>query len=148
MTWSGDQSNALALALKKLQSGDRLEQEIRDLLATENFSEDVQNEVISSLQNWSLLNDSRTAGNRTEILQRRGYGKLKILEDLERRGAPPDVLASVDSLCEPDVEVETARKALSGKNRSKIQAARFLASRGFEQEVIEQVIENLESYSE
>ncbi len=147
MNWTGEARRAMEIALRKLASRDLVEKEIRSALDHEQVDGATQNQVVQALVDWSLLDDSRTAENRIESLQRRGYGKLKILVELERRGVSPELLAVIEANIDCETEFQCATRALGKKVRTPPQVARFLASRGFEPEIIERVLEQLESYS-
>ncbi len=131
-----DFTDALKKALNKLQASERFESEVRACLTV--YETDVVEEVLTYLEKHRLLSDERAA---EQTLRNRSgsktVGRERLVGELEKRGAPSDI---IDSIL-PDAETE--RERLRALLQSKFQptadrgkAGRFLFSRGFSEDDI------------
>jgi SOS response regulatory protein OraA/RecX len=99
-------------------------------------------DVVERAQLAGLVDDARFAEVRARALADRGKGDALILDDLVRAGvAERDARAAVAGL-----EPEHARAARIVMQRGvSIRTARFLATRGFTEETVEEIVADLES---
>jgi SOS response regulatory protein OraA/RecX len=99
-------------------------------------------DVVERAQRAGLVDDARFAEVRARTLADRGKGDALILDDLVRSGvAERDARAAVAVL-----EPEPARAARIVAQRGvSIRTARFLATRGFTEETVGEVVADLES---
>lgn len=119
-------------ALNYLSFRPRTEKEIRDYLGL-----DCTEEIIAKLKKLNFINDVDFAQWYTESRSRSRPRSKKLLQlELKRKGIVSDLSNLSD--------VELATVALSKKKnlKSRDQAIRFLASRGFSWGTIEQAIKN------
>jgi SOS response regulatory protein OraA/RecX len=131
---------ALGVALKPLAASEKFSAEIESLLERKGYDADVRSQVLEHLRTKRLVDDTRCAELAIKRMRRKGMGDLKIRFQLERRGAPVEVVNSVLQLASaPSVE-EVLRKRFPGKIPSLEQAGRFLYSRGFQPDEIESAL--------
>jgi SOS response regulatory protein OraA/RecX len=135
---------ALAVAMKRLARRPLFSAEIeRDLLSRE-YSEPEVKDVLSFLWKHRLLDDQKTALSLVESHSgRRSVGKGKLRAELIRRGAPEDTIESCIEGQTDDDELEAMRQALESKRwpaNSRPRAARFLISRGFDEDLVESAL--------
>jgi SOS response regulatory protein OraA/RecX len=137
--------DALAYALERLASRDRFEAEIRAELTVREYSELEIAEVLSYLLRRRLLDDRKTIQSLIERnTGRRSVGKGKLSAELLRRGAPEDAVDEELSRRTDEEEFESMRLALESKrwrSGDRVRAARFLISRGFEEELVESALD-------
>ena len=131
---------ALAKALKRLQTSDRFESEVR--FALQGHDADVVERVVEELHRRRYLNDVRTAHHVVEANSgRRAVGDAVLRQRLERRGAPEE---AVETALETSIpESERIDAVLSAKYRptdDPAKAGRFLFSRGFSEDAIESAL--------
>lgn len=144
MEQSGDFNIALGYALKALATSEKFSQEVVQLLRKNGVEESTIDQVLVHLQGKNLLNDRRCAElaiNR--LTQGKPIGRSKIKEKLLARGAPEELITEL--LPDQDSQ-ETIQQALSKKfphGTTPPKAARYLYSRGFQEEEIESVLQNL-----
>jgi SOS response regulatory protein OraA/RecX len=88
------------------------------------------------------VGDADLARDRARALRARGHGCLRIAADLKARGLDERLVErAVDESREELPEAEWARRALAGgPEREGATAWRFLAGRGFPEEVIADVV--------
>lgn len=136
---------ALLSALQMLKRQDMTIQEVRSRLDCK-YGPALVEETIAFLTENRLLDDMRYARNAIERNEgRRAVGDLALREKLESRGVPPDVVQSLMA----DVDQDELSRALvlvdakfSGSD-SPGRVARFLASRGFSEDTIENILERI-----
>jgi SOS response regulatory protein OraA/RecX len=132
-----NKSSAINTAFKYLSYCARSEKELRDNLLEKEFSPEETEEAISRLKNLNYINDSQYTSNFVSSRSKnKPEGKKLLIMELRKKGVniDPDVL---------DInEDELANKALKKKKvfKNKIQAQRFLYSRGFSSSVIERAL--------
>src|SRR5262249_8249412 len=93
--------------------------------------------TLAALERAGVLDDARAARGRAKALAERGSGDAMIRDDLERRGVFGDVLDDAIAALEP--ELERARR-LVGADGGGHRAARRLAARGFDEDVVAAVV--------
>jgi SOS response regulatory protein OraA/RecX len=141
-----NQDSALWTSLKALQRRDFLSAELDRFLDQRGYEPEQKTTVMAQLANWGFLNDERVIENFINYRQNKLYGKLKILAELEQKGAPIELAQLIESRLAPEVELENANKLLAKKFSTDdvpIKGARYLASRGYEEATI---VEAVESY--
>lgn len=132
---------ALLVALKELKKADRLEAEVRRTLAEGDYPPDVIEAVVDRLQAWRFLDDRRTVEDRASRMRSRRYGRARIAADLLERGAPSDEVDAALADATGETELDSALALLRRRSNDTPQrAARFLAGRGFEEEIIEAAV--------
>lgn len=137
----------LVIALRALRASDKLVAELRDRMLCEGIDEESIQVVLSELADRRLIDDravaNRYSARRTE---EDGWGKRKVLADLERRGLSSELLAELERSWDEEGERGRALRALTeraGKLKGLGQASRFLLGRGFDDEVVESVLPSL-----
>ncbi|HZH98591.1 MAG TPA: RecX family transcriptional regulator [Fimbriimonadaceae bacterium] len=134
----------MSLALKKLASSDRFSAEIDGLLQTRGYGVETIKAVLELLHKRRVLDDRRTVSNALERYSgKRAKGKETIRAELIARGAPEDI---VEEALASDSEESERAKAISLLEKRKLgraeaaKAARFLLSRGFDEELTRSVV--------
>lgn len=104
-------------------------------------------QVLADLDRWRFLDDEGLARDYArERAKGSRWGKVKILAHLERAGAPAEVLERLEAEFDDREEEARARAALERKfphGVDRARAYRFLWARGFDEEVVRAVIEDL-----
>lgn len=133
--------DALGRALKRLQSSDRYESEVRKALRRHNA--EIVERVVAYLREHRLIDDERTTVHAVEVnAGRRAVGDALLADRLIARGAKEETVAEV--LKEAESEASRIEAILTAKYKptdDRIKAARFLFGRGFSEEAIESAIE-------
>ncbi len=134
---------ALKLALKKLRTKDRFEAEVREFLSE--FPPSVVDRAITRLKERRIIDDTKTTLNLTERYSgRRSVGLEKLRTELLERGAPEEIVNTALSEF-ADSESERILLTLAAKfsptDDARLKAARFLSSRGFQEEGIESALD-------
>lgn len=132
---------ALAAAIKLLERSDMFESELRSRLSA--YDEELKTSVIERLKSRRLLDDRRLAHSLADRRSgKRSVGFARLEAELARRGASGEL---IQELRQSFSEGEGAWQALAARfdpdidDRAK--AARFLASRGFEEDEIRSSID-------
>jgi len=135
--------SALAVALRRLQTSDRFESEVRRSLT--GFGDEIVEQVVRHLRDKRILNDRRVVDAVVERNVGRGaVGADRLRAKLESRGAPaPEIEIAVASAGE--MEPELAFNLLAAKFPGRMEsdrprAGRFLFSRGFDEDVVESTL--------
>ena len=134
-------------ALSCLERRDRTEWEISDRLARYGFDGDVVSETLERLRRAGLVNDEGYAARYLQALAAKGRGRLRIAEEMRRKGLPDEVVMNAleDGLTDEDERAraaDAARRAWSdipaGTDPQKAVARvnRRLVSLGFTYETI------------
>src|SRR4051812_14072300 len=88
-------SDALAAALQHLASRERLSSEMRAHLIAKGYEPDAVEEVVCYLTECKLLNDDKTTLSLIEKNSgKRSVGIEKLRAELEKRGAPAELIAA------------------------------------------------------
>ncbi len=143
---SPELEKALTKALRMLNASDKLTAEIRKALLQAGHDENTVEQAIQLLTERRALDDRRTVAALVEkAVQRKGQGIEHIRAELILRGAPEEIVSECLSQQDPGDERELALKALQSQPRkdTRAKAGRFLAARGFSEEAIELVLEDL-----
>jgi regulatory protein len=133
--------DALGRALKRLQTSDRYESEVRATLRR--FPADVVERVVAYLRQHRLLDDERTTHQAVEVnTGRRAVGDALLADRLVARGADENLVAQ--ALTEAETEADRIDAILRAKYQptdNRMKAGRFLFSRGFSEEAIESALD-------
>jgi len=90
--------------------------------------------AVAALRSAGLVDDARFARSRARSLADRGYGDDAIRADLERRGIEPETITEAVEELEPERYRAEAVVARRGGGPA---TARYLARRGFHEDVVE-----------
>ena len=144
---------AKKFAYRLLKFRIRSEQELISRLQGRGIPEDVIGQVLKDLKQVSLVNDKDFALAWTRDRLSKGYGELRIKEELREKGIEArlisDSLKSVKTEYNPDVIVKqlVQKKVNSYKDSSEWEKKRkisfFLKSRGFMDDEIQRQLESL-----
>jgi len=128
---------ALAVATRALARREHSAQGLRERLLRAGVSDTDADDALEELQRVGLLDDGRFANERARVLAERGKGDAAIRFDLERAGVEaPEVEEAMAAL-----EPESERAARMVERRGPTAAtARLLASRGFDEAVVEALV--------
>ena len=114
----------------------RTEAELEARLVALGYRRETAAATVARCRELGWVGDDAFARERARSLRARGAGSLRIEADLAARGLPDDVVAAaVEASLDGEPEVAWARRALRG-TRDGARARRFLASRGFPEDVI------------
>jgi len=141
-------------ALRFLSHRPRSEKEIRDKLEKEKFDDDIIVRVVENLKQNRLINDlefGRMFAH--DVMARKPLGRMVMKQKLFQKGIPKDTVETIlqgiyDEQDEDTIALELARKRLLRlKNldemKQKQRVSSYLAGRGFNWEIISNVIEKL-----
>jgi SOS response regulatory protein OraA/RecX len=128
-------AEALAVAGRALRARDLSARELALRLEQRAVSPSAAEESLAVLSDAGLVDDARLAENRAESLAGRGYGDAAIRHDLERRGVGADLVEAALGGLEPEAERAGRIVARRGTGAG---TARYLAGKGFGEEVLEQ----------
>ena len=125
---------ALAQATRRLRRRDLSTSRLDSELARRGVRAGDRGEAIDVLARTGILDDERFAFARATALAGRGLGDAAILWDLEREGVEPArARRAVEAL---DPEHERAERVVRARGRG-VRTARFLAQKGFGEDVVE-----------
>ncbi len=137
----------LDVAAKMLARGPRTEAELAARLERLGYSAAKVAATVARCRELRYVDDAAVAMDRARALRARGAGSLRIATELEARGVP-DVLAAaaVEESLAGEREADWARRALARARidvedpRVRSRAWRLLASRGFPDDVVADVV--------
>ena len=137
----------LDIAAKVLARGPRTEAELAARLERIGYSAAKVTATVARCRELRYVDDAAVAMDRARTLRARGAGSLRIATELEARGVP-DVLvsAALDESLGGESEVHWAERALERQRidvrdpGARARAWRLLASRGFPEDVITDVV--------
>ncbi len=113
------------------------------------FTDSEIEEILEVLGREGLQSDERYAESYVHMRRKRGYGPLKIKQELQQRGVPSD-LVEIHVEFNNEIWLETAclayekkfaGKALDSANE-RAKRMRFLQSRGFTGDIIQKTFES------
>ncbi|HEY7758902.1 MAG TPA: recombination regulator RecX [Burkholderiales bacterium] len=132
-------------ALRLLAARERSRAELRRKLADDDAEASEVEGVLDELQREGLLSETRLAEQLIHAARGR-YGSRRVLERLRSRGLGGEALDRAEQALKVQ-ELESARAVwrkrfdrLPGTLQEKARQARFLASRGFSNEVIHRIL--------
>jgi regulatory protein len=128
---------ALAVATRALARREHSARSLRERLLRTGVPEDDADAALEELQRVGLLDDRRFATERARVLAERGKGDAAIRFDLERAGVDGAEIESALGALEP--ESERASRIVERRGATPA-TARLLASRGFDETVVEPLV--------
>lgn len=133
--------DALATALKRLKTSDRLESEVRQSLAK--YPAPIVEQVVSYLRQRKFIDDERFVARSVEgNTGKRAIGDALITDRLTRRGADESLVVEIVKTSEDEpTRIDTLLRGKFKPTDDFRKAARFLGGRGFSEEAIESGIE-------
>jgi regulatory protein len=132
-----ERADAVQTALRALRARDRTVAELDARLRERGIDETERRETLATLERVGYVDDERFAHGRAAVLASRGSGDALIRDDLEQRGVALELVdAALDAL-EPE-RLRAARVVARRGGGAK--TARYLASRGFESEVVAEAV--------
>lgn len=142
-----DAARALARATRYVRTGVRSTEDVRLHLRRQGLSPAIIEPIVARLCAQGLLDDRICARLWAEQWARRGYGWAAIRTKLVAKGLDEDALAEAQRRVEvPGADAARARVVTArwrrpgGGRRERARLARTLASRGFDAELIDQVL--------
>ena len=132
----------LDVAARILTHAPRSEADLHARLVARGYQPSTATRTVDRCRELGYVGDERLARERARQLRERGAGSLKIAADLEARGLPEAIVfAAVEASCEGEPETAWARRALERSGRPRgAKAWRLLASRGFPEDVVRDVV--------
>ena len=128
---------ALAVATRALARREHSTHGLRERLLRAGVSDTDADNALEELRRVGLLDDGRFANERARVLAERGKGDAAIRFDLERAGVEAPEVEEAMAALEP--ESERAARVVERRG-STAATARLLASRGFDEAVVEALI--------
>ncbi len=124
------------------------EVQLAEKMLAKGFTEAAVARTVARLKEQGYLNDARLAADTAERLRQRGFGQERIREKLTQHGIAADTATTVLATTSSDDEREDAQRFLASRfsadtlKQPKIvaRAFRLLISRGYPQEVVEQLL--------
>jgi SOS response regulatory protein OraA/RecX len=106
------------------------------------YQQSTATRTVDRCRELGYVGDERLADERARALRARGAGSLKIASDLEGRGLSEAIIArAIEESRDGEAEAVWARRALERQGRPRgAKAWRLLASRGFPEEVVRDVL--------
>jgi SOS response regulatory protein OraA/RecX len=129
-------AKALAAATRSLAASAQSQRAVEQRLARAGHPAAAREDALAALDRAGILDDSRLARGRAELLARRGYGDAAIRADLRRRQIPAEPAADAVAGLEP--ELERSRRLLEGESVTPA-LLRRLAGRGFSRETLDEI---------
>lgn len=142
------ESKARASALGSLAMREHSSLELQNKLLQKNHPEAVVFALIEELQHAGLLSDERFAECYWRMRSGKGYGPVRITQELKQKGVSDRLIQS--ALLEADVDFDTLISSVYEKKyrgqpwtdyKEKAKRQNFLYRRGFGHDLIRQVIE-------
>lgn len=130
-------SRALAAAGRVLRVRDQSVRGLERRLSSRSIPPAARAEAVETLQRAGILDDARFAAGRARALAERGQSDAAIRADLERHSVPADDLAAALAALTPEPERAAAIVARRGAT---LATARYLAARGFDEDVVESIL--------
>ncbi len=146
-----DPKQARQLALKWLARREHSRNELYIKLQRKGCGEPVAEQVLDQLERERLLSDDRFIESLMQARRRRGYGPLRIRQELQEKGVAPEAIERWLDIGSRDwiEDLKRVRRKKFGGRLPKGYAeratqARFLQYRGFTFEQIQQVLNTRE----
>jgi regulatory protein len=128
---------ALAVATRALARREHSVRSLRERLLRGGVASNEADDALEELQRVGLLDDGRYARERARVLAERGKGDTAIRVDLEQAGVDAGEIES--ALAELDPETQRAARVVERRGAT-VATARLLASRGFDEAVVEALV--------
>jgi SOS response regulatory protein OraA/RecX len=115
---------------------------LRDRLVAKGYQPATAERTVARCRELGYANDERLAFERARTMRMRGAGSLKIAADLTARGLPEQLIAAaIEASLDGDPERAWAERELARAGAPRgARAWRLLASRGFPEEVLVDVL--------
>lgn len=140
-----DFNKAVGISLRFIHSRERFPAEIREHLASKGFASEVIDQTLDHLARKGVVSEERAVESRVRALSgRRAKGDIALQADLDKAGADPEIASQV--ILQQGDELARARDLLKVKFPEMpppAKVARFLNARGFSEETIRSVLEDL-----
>lgn len=143
----GNAAEARALALKLLARREHTQQELGEKLIRKGCAAELAEEVVGQLARERLLSEERFIESFVQARRSRGYGPLRIREELRGKGVDEDAIAQWIDVNGREwlEELRQVRRKKFGAGLPKsfnerARQARFLQYRGFTTDQIQQVL--------
>jgi regulatory protein len=133
---------AINYALKLLKFRPRSENELRKRMKLKGFDDSEIVEVIEKLKQYGYLNEIEDAINYVKIKCERGWSKKRIYLGLLIRGYNEQIINEALNNYEKDVVIEKLKREMRRKHLDKEKLIKLLKSRGFEWDIIKEVLKN------
>ncbi|MCW8853835.1 MAG: recombination regulator RecX [Gammaproteobacteria bacterium] len=137
------------VAMGLLARREHSELELNRKLQQKGFNEEATEQVIEKLRSNNLLSNERFAETYINMRRQRGYGPLRIAQELKERGVDADVsTVYLDELADEwqGIMIQQYRKKygneLIDEFKEKAKRMRFLQHRGYPLDMINQFINN------
>jgi len=113
----GESDRAYEQALKYLERQERTELEVYNKLTGAGFPEESVTQALERLRDAGYVNDQSYAARYMEALAKKGRGRLRIIEEMRRKGLDSDMIRNTledEALAADETEraKDAARKAL------------------------------------
>ena len=144
--------DARLAAMRLLTRREHSSQELKQKLQHKGFDASLVDKVAEQLKQEGLLSDKRFAESYARSRTGKGYGPLRIQQELRQRGASDDIIAATVIEDDPDwferacrVREKRFGKVLPDDIKEKLRQQRFLQYRGFTQQQLKYALtENAE----
>jgi regulatory protein len=133
---------AINYALKLLKFRSRSENELRKRMKQKGFDDSEIVEVIEKLKQYGYLNEIEDAINYVKIKCEKGWSKKRIYLGLLIRGYNEQIINEALNNYEKDVVIEKLKREMRRKHLDKEKLIKLLKSRGFEWDIIKEVLKN------
>jgi regulatory protein len=133
---------AINYALKLLKFRPRSENELRKRMKLKGFDDSEIVEVIEKLKQYGYLNELEDAINYVKIKCEKGWSKKRIYLGLLIRGYNEQIINEALNNYEKDVVIEKLKREMRRKHLDKEKLIKLLKSRGFEWDIIKEVLKN------
>jgi regulatory protein len=133
---------AINYALKLLKFRPRSENELRKRMKLKGFDDSEIVEVIEKLKKYGYLNELEDAINYVKIKCEKGWSKKRIYLGLLIRGYNEQIINEALNNYEKDVVIEKLKREMRRKHLDKEKLIKLLKSRGFEWDIIKEVLKN------
>jgi regulatory protein len=134
--------HATAVAIRALARRERSRTELDQRLERAGVRDSDRRETVERASRAGLVDDARFAEARACQLADRGAGDMVVLDDLARHGVD-DVVAR-DAVARLEPEIARAARLVEARGKT-TRTLRYLASRGFAEESLEDLIAELEN---
>lgn len=131
---------ARGIAVRALRARDHTTASLERRLAARGTAAALRRETVAAAERAGLVDDERFASGRAAALAERGAGDLLIADDLERHGVPAEAARGAIAALEPE---EARAQRLVAARGSSLKTLRFLGSKGFSEETLEQLVADL-----
>ena len=131
-------SEAVGHAERLLAQSQRSRARLLGDLERRGVAAETRETLMDDLEQAGLVSDTRAAADRARALAERGWANVAISTFLSDEGYDGETCRT--ALAGLDDEVARARVTLSRKRRTPHQAARFLGQRGFDPELVEELL--------